>query len=44
MKVGMDPTQVKYNLQRIMQEPAFREKIDKAEQIVNQQGIFRLLN
>lgn len=44
MKIGMNSSQVKYNLQRIMQEPAFREKIDKAEQLVNQQGIFRLLN
>ena len=44
MKAGMNQAQVKSQLQKIMQEPDFQQKIEQAEKLVNQQGIFRLLN
>jgi len=44
MKAGMNQAQVKSRLHTIMQEPTFKQQIEQAEKIVNQQGIFRLLN
>ena len=44
MKVGMNQAQVKSKLQKILQEPTFKQQIEQAEKIVNQQGIFLLLN
>lgn len=44
MQAGFNQTQVKQTLQKILQEPSFKQQINQAEQIVNQQGLFKLLN
>lgn len=44
IKAGMTPTQVKSTLLKLVQEPAFKQRSQQAEKIVNQQGIYRLFN
>lgn len=44
LKAGMKQAEVQSTLQKIIQDPAFQQHIEHAEQTVNQQGIFRLIN
>jgi DUF2927 family protein len=44
MPAGMNQSQIKQTLQQLVQEPSFRQQIEQAEQTVNQQGLFQLLN
>ena len=44
LQAGLNQVQVKQKLQQIIQEPAFKQKIEQAEKTVNQQGLSQLLN
>jgi hypothetical protein len=44
MSVGLNQVQIKQTLKRLIQEPSFKQQIEQAEQTVNQQGLFPLLN
>jgi len=44
MSVGLNQTQAKQTLQQLIQEPSFKLQIEQAEQTVNRQGLFPLLN
>jgi DUF2927 family protein len=44
IKAGLNQTQVKQTLQQLVQKASFKQQIKHAEQTVNQQGLFQLLN